>query len=171
MKLVRIISTILFFLSRILAIAYILTALHLFVSVVFKLPTFELMENNRFVIQYPFTEKSFLLGSEYTFSYVTEMVLIIAFYGLFFWLLGNVFQTFRQVPLFTKQGIRNLKLFYITNLVVSPILFGLLSGFSNEDMPFLAMIVAHAIIGIFAYFLMAIFNEGVGLQNEQDLYI
>jgi DUF2975 family protein len=171
MKLVRIISAILFYLSRILAIAYILTALHLFVSVVFKLPTFEVLENGRFVIQYPFTEKNFLLGSEYTWEYVSEMVAIIGFYGLFFWLLGNVFQTFRQVPLFTKRGIRNLKLFYIINLAVSPIMFGFLSGFSHEDMPFLVMIVAHAIIGVFAFFITAIFNEGVGLQSEQDLYI
>lgn len=171
MKLVRIISTILFYLSRILAIAYILTTLHLFISVVFKLPTFEVVENNRFVIQYPFTEKSFLLGSEYTFAYVTEMVAIIGFYGMFFWLLGNVFQTFMQKPLFTKKGIRNLKFFAIINLAVSPIMFGFLSGFSHEDMPFLAMIVAHLIIGVFAFFLTAIFNEGVGLQDEQDLYI
>lgn len=171
MKLVRFISTILFYLARILAIGYLLTTLHLFISVVFKLSTFQLLENNRFAICYPFTDKKFLLGSEYTFSYVAEMVLTIGFYGLFFWLLSNVFQTFRQQPLFTKQGIRNLKAFYVVNLVISPLLFGFLSVFSNEDLPFFAMIVAHAIIGIFAYFLTAIFNEGVGLQNEQDLYI
>ena len=171
MKLVRFISTILFYLARILAIGYLLTAFHLFVSVVFKLPTFKLMEHNRFAIYYPFTEKKFLLGSEYTFSYVTEMVLIIGFYGLFFWMLGSVFQTFRQKPLFTKNGIRNLKIFCIVNLIISPVLFGLLSVFSTEDMPFFPMITAHGIIGVFAYFLTAIFREGVGLQDEQDLYI
>lgn len=171
MKLVRFISTILFYLVRILAIGYLATTLHLFVSVVFKLSTFQLLENNRFAIYYPFTEKKFLLGSDYSFNYVTEMVLIIGFYGLFFWMLGSVFQTFRQKPLFTKQGIQNLKIFCIVNLVVSPLLFGFLSVFSIEDMPFFPMIVAHGIIGVFAYFLTVIFKEGVGLQDEQDLYI
>lgn len=171
MKLVRFISAILFYLARILAIGYLVTALHLFISVVFKLSTFKILENNRFAIYYPFTEKKFLLGSEYTFSYVTEMVSILAFYGLFFWMLGSVFQTFRKKPLFTKQGIRNLKGFVVINLVISPLLFGFLSLFSNEDMPFFPMIIAHGIIGVFAYFLTAIFKEGVGLQNEQDLYI
>lgn len=171
MKLVRFISIFLFYMARILAIGYLLTTLHLFVSIVFKLSTFKMMENNRFAICYPFTDKKFLLGSDYNVIYVAEMVLTIGFYGLFFWLLSNVFQTFRQNPLFTKHGIRNLKVFYLCNLVVSPLLFGLLSFSSTEDLPFLAMIIAHAIIGIFAYFLMSIFNEGVGLQNEQDLYI
>ncbi len=171
MKLVRFISAILFFLARILAIGYIVTTLHLLFSVVFKLPTFKILENNRFAIYYPFTEKKFLLGSDYSFNYITEMVLIIAFYGLFFWMLGSVFQTFRKQPLFTKQGIRNLKSFFVINLVISPLLFGFLSVFSIEDMPFFPMIIAHGIIGVFAYFLTAIFNEGVGLQNEQDLYI
>ncbi|TGD58920.1 DUF2975 domain-containing protein [Flavobacterium humi] len=171
MKLVRIISAFLFYMARILAIGYLISTFHLFVSTAFKLPTLKILEHNRFVVYYPFTEKGFLLGSEYTFSYVTEMVATIGFYGLFFWLLSNVFHTFRQSPLFTKRGIRNLKLFCGINLVVSPVLFGLLSMFSHEDLPFFGMIVAHAIIGIFAYFLTAIFNEGVGLQNEQDLYI
>jgi hypothetical protein len=171
MKLVRIISTILFYLARILAIGYFLTVAHLIVSVVFKLSSFRVLEHNRFAIYYPFTDKKFLLGSEYTFLYITEMVSIIGFYGLFFWFLGSVFHTFRQNPLFTKKGIQNLKAFCIINLVVSPLLFGFLNTFSNEDMPFFAMIVAHAIIGVFVYFLLAIFKEGVGLQNEQDLYI
>ncbi|MGH2664350.1 hypothetical protein [Flavobacterium sp.] len=171
MKLVRIISTILFYLARILAIGYLLTAFHLLVSVVFKLPTFQLLEKNRFEIYYPFTDKKFLLGSDYSFNYVTEMVLIIGFYGLFFWMLGSVFSTFKQKPLFTKQGIRSLKVFCVINLLISPLLFSFLSVFSIEDMPFFAMIIAHGIIGVFTYFLWAIFREGVGLQDEQDLYI
>lgn len=171
MKLMRFISAVLFYLARILAIGYLVTTFHLLVSVVFKLPTFRIIENNRFEIYYPFTEKKFLLGSDYSFNYVTEMVLIIGFYGLFFWTLGNVFQAFRKKPLFTKKGIRDLKVFCVVNLIISPLLFSFLSMFSIEDMPFFPMITAHAIIGVFAYFLTAIFNEGVGLQNEQDLYI
>lgn len=171
MKLVRIISAIAFYLTRIMAAVYLLTAIHLFISVVFKLPTLKLLENNRFAITYPFTAKNYLLGSAYTASYITEMILLIAFYSAFFWLLGNVFKTFRQKKLFTVQGVRQLKWFYITNLIVCPALFLILSIYSIEDYPYMVMIIAHGIVGIFALFIAAIFEQGVNLQNDQDLII
>ena len=171
MKLVRLISIVAFYLTRILSVGYILTALHLLVSVVFNLSTFKLLENGRFAICYPFTSKYFLLGSSYTVAYIAEMTLLIAFYGAFFWLLSNVFKTFRQKKLFTTQGIHNLKLFYITNLIICPVLFIILSLYSKEDYPYMVMSIAHAIMGIFALFIAAIFQQGVSLQNDQDLII
>lgn len=171
MKLVRFISTITFYLSRIISAGYFLTTLHLLASIVFGLSTFKLLENGRFAICYPFTDKYFLLGSSYTVGYITEMVLIIAFYGTFFWLLSNVFRTFRQKRLFTVRGIQNLKLFYLTNLIICPILFLLLSQFSTEDLPYTILVIAHCIMGIFALFIAAIFRQGVSLQNDQDLII
>lgn len=171
MKLVRFISTVAFYLTRILAAGYILTALHLVVSVVFDLSTLKHLEKGRFAICYPFTDKYFLLGSSFTAAYVIEMVLLIAFYGIFFWLLSNVFYTFRQTRLFTAQGIHNLKLFYVINLHVCPVLFLILSVYSTEDYPYLIMTSAHGIMGIFALFIAAIFQQGVSLQNDQDLII
>lgn len=171
MKLVRLISTIAFYLTRIMSVGYILTTLHLVVSVVFKLSTLKFLPNGRFAICYPFTSKYFLLGSAYTAKYIIEMALLIAFYGMFFWLLGNVFKTFRQKKLFTVQGIHNLKQFYITNLVICPVLFLILSIYSIEDYPYMVMIIAHGIMGIFALFIAAIFEQGVNLQNDQDLII
>lgn len=171
MKLVRLISTIAFYLTRILSIGYILTALHLVVSVVFGLSGLKHLESNRFALCYPFTDKYFLLGSEFTAAYITEMALLLAFYGAFFWLLSNVFKTFRQQKLFTAQGIHNLKLFYVANLVICPLLFLILSMLSTEDYPYTMMVIAHGIMGIFALFIAAIFQQGVSLQNDQDLII
>ena len=171
MKLTRFIATIAFYISKLMAAVYFLSALHLLISSIFKLSTLKLLENNRFQLNYPFTNKPFLLGSEYSFSYLTEMVSIIIFYGLFFWFLSNVFKTFRKQKLFTSQGIKNLKIFYITNLIISPVLFIMLSFFSKEDYPYFAMIMGHAIVGLFALFLAAIFNQGVNLQKDQDLFI
>lgn len=171
MKLVRLISTITFYLARIISVGYILTTLHLVTSIVFGLSTLKHLENGRFAICYPFTNKYFLLGSSFTVLYIAEMVLVIGFYGAFFWLLSNVFKTFRQKRLFTIQGIHNLKLFYLTNLIICPILFISLSLFSIEDYPYMMTVIAHSIMGVFALFIAAIFQQGVSLQNDQDLII
>ena len=171
MKLVRHISAFAFYITRVISFFYLLTALHLLVSVVFKLSSFKPLENNRFAICYPFTSKHFLIGSDNSALYIIEMVSIIVFYGIFFWLLGYVFKTFRQQKLFTEQGIRHLKWFYVFNLLLCPVTFLILSIYSKEDYPYVAMIIAHGIVGIFALFISAIFQQGVNLQKDQDLYI
>lgn len=171
MKVVRIIASFLYVLVRIASFFYLITALYALVTCVFQGPFFEKTELNRFAINFPFTEQHFLLGSEYTLAYVAEMVLGLALYGLFFWVLSNVFRTFKQERLFTKDGLKNLKQFYQFNLLLYPLLTIFWSLFSVEDFPFFAMIVAHAIMGIFIFFMAAIFQQGVNLQSEQDLYI
>ncbi|MGX7668459.1 DUF2975 domain-containing protein [Flavobacterium pedocola] len=171
MKVVRIIASFLYVLVRIAAFFYLLTAIYALINCVFEGPFFEKMENNRFAINLAFTNQHFLLGSEYTLAYVAEMVLGLALYGLFFWVLSNVFKTFKQERLFTREGLKNLKQFYQFNLLLYPVAIIIWSLFSIEDFPFFAMIVAHAIMGIFIFFMAAIFQQGVNLQNEQDLYI
>lgn len=171
MKTTRFISSILYFVTFILAIGYVATSFYLLISTWFKLPSFKIIENNRFVIYYPFTEKPFLLGSEYTLQYVFEMILVIGFYGVFFLLLNKVFFTFKQEKLFTLHGVRNLSKFYIFNLFIAPVILMMLAVISNEDLPYIGMIIAHLIFGIFALFIAAIFRQGLNLQNEQDLFI
>jgi hypothetical protein len=171
MKLVRIIAAIGLYLTRIISIGYVITALYVLCSVILKLPSFRVLENKRFAIDYPFTSKHFLLGSENTATYIFEMIAVIIFYGVFFWLLSNVFKTFRQQKLFTTQGVKHLKWFYAFNLFICPVLFTILSFYSMEDYPYVPMIIAHVILGIFAVFLAAIFEQGLKLQNDQDLYI
>lgn len=171
MKLVRLISTLAFYLARIIAAGYILTACYIVISVVLHLSVLQHLPDDRFAICYPFTSKHFLLGAEYSVPYIMEMVLIIFAYGVFFWLLSDVFKTFRQKKLFTLKGVHHLKLFYFTNLMIYPFLFLFLSFYSKEDYPFVVIIAAHAIMGIFALFIAAIFEQGLNLQNDQDLII
>lgn len=171
MKTTRLISSFLYFVAIILAIGYISTSIYILISTMFKLPSFELIEKNRFAINFPFSSTHFLLGSEYSFQYISEMVLSIGFYGIFFYLLGKVFFTFKQEKLFTTTGVNNLSRFYIFNLLIAPIVLVVLAIISIEDLPYIGMIVAHFIFGIFALFIAAIFRQGLNLQNEQDLFI
>jgi len=171
MKLVRIISVIGFYVTRLAAFAYLITALYVLLSVLLKLPGYEMPEHNKFSINYPFSNKHFLNGSENTAAYIFEMVALIFFYGVFFLLLGNVFKTFEQKKLFTSQGVSHLKRFYILNLFICPVLFVILMILSHEDISYPILLIAHIVIGIFSLFLVAIFNQGLKLQNDQDLYI
>ncbi|MBK9734100.1 MAG: DUF2975 domain-containing protein [Saprospiraceae bacterium] len=171
MKSIKIISSILYYAVKIIAIGYLSTAVYILINCLFEGPFFEKLENNRFAINFPFTSKHFLLGSEYTTAYVAEMVLGIALYGFFFYLLSGVFNAFKQKKLFTDFGIKKLKHFYIFNLAVYPILAIFWSFISVEDFPFIAMIIAHLIMGFFIFFMNAIFEQGYKLQNEQDLFI
>lgn len=171
MKTTRIISTFLFYLVRAISLLYCVTTVYITIATSFKTSALRILENNRFAICYPFTDKYFILGSEYTLHYITEMIVTLAFYSLFFFGLSSVFKTFKQTKLFTVQGVFHLKAFYITNLLIAPIIFGIISMQPTEDFPYFAMIVAHAIIGIFAFFIASIFQQGVNLQTDQDLFI
>lgn len=171
MKAVKTISSILYYVVKIIAFGYLIAAFFTLINCVFEAPFFEKLENNRFAINYPFTTKHFLLGSEFNTVYVAEMVLGIALYGVFFYVLSGVFNAFRQEKLFTYSGIKNLKRFYIFNLLDYPILAIVWSVISVEDFPFFAMVMAHLIMGLFILFMNAIFEQGVKLQNEQDLFI
>lgn len=171
MKSVKIIASVLYYVFKIIAFGYLITAFYTFVNCIFEAPFFEKLENNRFAINYPFSSKHFLLGSEFSTEYISEMVIGIGLYGVFFYLLSGVFNAFRQEKLFTHFGIRNLKHFYIFNLIAYPILAIVWSVISVEDFPFFAMIMSHLIMGLFIFFMNAIFEQGVKLQNEQDLFI
>lgn len=171
MRSVKIISTLLYYLFKFVAIGYIVTAIYTLINCLFQAPFFEKIDNNRFAINFPFSSKHFLLGSEFTFEYVAEMVLGITLYGVFFYFLSGVFNAFKQEKLFTHFGIRNLKQFYIYNLFVYPFFVVIWSIITVEDFPFFAMIVAHFIMGLFIFFMNAIFEQGVKIQNEQDLFI
>ncbi len=172
MKNVKIISTILFYITRIVAILYILVTIYSLLSLVTKW-SYNLEDNGKyFAVCYPFTETRFLLG-ENNWSYkIFEFLIPICAYGIFFLLVSNVFNAFKQPKLFTPYGINQLKWFCLANIYVPLFIILLASIFTNMVQDALQWAaVIHFFMGVFAYFLYAIFKQGVNLQNEQDLYI
>jgi hypothetical protein len=174
MKTVRLISAILFYLSRVAALLVLATAVYATIVVILyqghpssSLPM-QVFDNGSFRIYFPFTKTTFLLG-DYTASYFIPNLLMIAFYGLFLWLLGGVFHAFRQEKLFTRNGVVKLSRFYLTNLIVPAAFLVLLAFFGHEIIDILRITLVHLVIGVFAYFMAAIFKQGVHLQEEQDL--
>lgn len=174
MKTVRLIAGILYYLSRILAIIVTTIAVYAIVVILLHLNNpdtslpIKVTNNDRFEIFYPFTQTPFLLG-DYTASYLVSNLLTITFYGFFLWLLGGVFHAFKQQKIFTRKGMLQLSIFYIVNLVVPFLFVALLFVFGQEVLDIVRIILLHLVIGVFAFFMSAIFKQGLLLQEEQDL--
>ncbi|GAB3515760.1 hypothetical protein [Emticicia fontis] len=171
MNKVKIVSKILFYITRILAFFYLGTAAY---------STFCLLtgwglgfrENKKyFHVMYPFTDTPFLNG-DYNMPYIIfEFLLVLGLYGLFFLLASNIFKVFFQPKLFTEFGIRQLRYFYLANLLLPTLAVLFASIFAEVDDMAVILIILHFILGVFAYFFAAIFKQGLQLQKEQDLFI
>jgi hypothetical protein len=172
MKNVKIISFILFYITRFAAILYLLTT---FYSVITFLTEWSFIsrENGKyFSICFPFTEIPFLNGENNWAYKIFNFIIPIGFYGIFFMLLSKVLNVFKQPKLFTQYGLNQLKWFYFANIFMPSIIILLASIFAGnieEGLEWVAVI--HFFLGVFTYFLSAIFKQGLQLQNEQNLYI
>ena len=175
MKTIRIVSTVLFYLTRVLSIGYILIFLYCLFIFSFNalldvswLPI--QIEEGRFTIFYPFTETSFLLGYSHG-EYIIFMLMMLAAYGAFLWLLGNIFRTFKQQKLFTQQGVKALVWFSRSNLLVPIFMMIWMSVYLELENGEAVLAFLHVIVGIFAWFMEAIFRQGLSLQEDSDLTI
>ncbi|MEZ4690254.1 MAG: DUF2975 domain-containing protein [Ignavibacteria bacterium] len=172
MKKVKLISSILFYPARLLAIAYILVTLYSALSIITEWSYILFDVGKSFSVCYPFTETKFMNGENSWGYKIFNFLIPLGFYGLFFLLLSNVFNAFRQPKLFTEYGVKQLKWFCIINIFILPVNTILADNFSDKiEEGLIVVAVIHFILGIFSYFLAAIFSQGVNLQNEQDLYI
>lgn len=171
MQATRLISKLLFYFSRMMALLY----GAFFLLSVIALSTgwgLRIREEGRyFSVTYPFSEKNLLLG-DYNPTYIFLYFLSVLFwYFLFCWLLGNVFRVFFQPRLFTDSGVSHLRNFYLANFLL-PILHLITTLFIDTlESDLVVLVFLHAILGVFAFFLAAIFRQGLQLQKEQDLYI
>lgn len=168
---VKIISKILFYITRFLSLAYFWMSAHSLLALLTGW-SLDFKDNGKhFIVCWPFTEKPFLIGDYYTGYIIFDFLLPLSLYGLFFLLVGNVFRVFYQSKFFTETNIAHLRRFYLANLLLPGTAVLLASIFAELDELAEVLIVLHFFLGIFAYFLAAIFRQGVHLQNEQDLFI
>ncbi|MCR4034070.1 MULTISPECIES: DUF2975 domain-containing protein [Flavobacterium] len=171
MKTTHIVSRILFYFTRLLAVVYFfLAAYSVFTLVTGLFLTFK--ENGKyFQVCYPFTSHPLMLG-DYNLPYILfDFLAPLSLYGLFFLLSSNVFKVFFQPKLFTQNSVVQLKRFYLSNLFIPSIVILFAFFFVPLDNEVALFIILHGMLGAFAYFLAAIFKQGLNLQNEQDLFI
>ena len=171
MNTVRIFARILFYITRFLSLVYFVMAAHSLIALVTKW-SLTLREGGRyFAVNFPFTQQAYLLG-DYNLPYIIfDFLVPLGGYGLFFLLVSNIFKAFFQPKLFTVYGVTQLRRFYVVNFILPGVAILLASFFSEVEDMAIVLIVLHFILAVFAYFMSAIFKQGVNLQNEQDLFI
>ncbi|HEY0896545.1 MAG TPA: hypothetical protein VGE15_08360 [Sphingobacteriaceae bacterium] len=171
MNRIRIVSRALHFLCKAAAILYLVTAAYALLVILLsrfaETALFRVRPEGSFTIQLPFSESPFLIG-DHTAYFLIMMVVTIGLYGLFGWLLGDVFKAFSREKLFTPGNVSILTRFYRLNFYVpvSVLVFTLL--FTSEVDDLILLIILHGVIGMLAWFLAAILNQGIPLQDEYD---
>ncbi len=177
MRLIRIISKGLKGLAIVLALVYGLSfiycafvmLLHTLVPAAPWVPFEEF--DDRFVVLFPFTDVGFITERLHWGSQLLVLV-ILGSYSLFFYLLGRLFAAFSQEKLFTGRSVEGLKRFSWLSLSLPVLVFLFYALVTNEaGMGEVLLLIAHLLLGVFAFFLLAIFQEGYHLQQEQDLTI
>lgn len=123
------------------------------------------------IINYPFTDISFLILDNDPSYFLFALLLPILSYTLFFWLLSKVFRVFYQQKLFTQTNIKHLQRFYLANIILPIIVVAFSSFFIQIEKGIYVLITLHLFLGIFIFIISEIFNQGLSLQKEQDLYI
>lgn len=113
---VRTVSSALFYITRLLAFLYLLTTLYSFVTLLTECSFTTRDSGNYFSIFYPFTETPFLNGENNWAYKALNFLMPIGFYGVFFLLLSNIFNVFKQPKLFTQYGVNQLRWFYLANI-------------------------------------------------------
>jgi hypothetical protein len=174
MKAVRVTASILYYITSAAAFLFFATAIYSFVVLSLSLYThvaglpITTRPDNSFIIFYPFTKTPFLAG-DYTSYYLATSTGVVILYSLFLWLLSEVFKTFKQLKLFTPRSVCRLERFYVFNLGVPVLSLMILFFIGQEIRDTLIIVFLHIMIGVFAFFMAAIFKQGLLLQEEQDL--
>jgi hypothetical protein len=175
MERIRGLARLLFYLSRLMS--FFCLAIAAYALVIITLSTQTNMKglpvalsNGGFTIFLPFSRIPFLVGDN-SVSYIFTSLSIVTLYGIFLWLLGSVFSVFMQKKIFIPKSVKRLKHFYLFNFFVPVIYIICLILFAQEIRDALVIAFLHLMIGVFIYFMAIIFQQGLVLQEEQDLTI
>lgn len=167
----RMISKLVAFLFLLLGGAYGLVSIYALVCLFTGWNVVPFGEGKQLNILYPFSAKPFLIldnnGPYIVFSFLLPFLL----YTVFFFLTARMFGVFKRSRLFTAPNHLQLKRFYVFNLLVPPLSVAVAFFFVEIEFIIAILLVLHLIMGIFVWFVAAIFKQGIQLQNEQDLFI
>lgn len=122
-------------------------------------------------INYPFTNRPFLNIDNNTSYILFSFLIPLVLYSMFFLFASKVFKVFYQPRLFTHDNLKHLKRFYLLNLVLPLPVMVISSIFTEVESTMWLLVVVHFILGVFTFLTSLIFQQGLKLQHEQDLFI
>jgi len=162
-------SHFLFYISRLCTIASI--TLIAFILISLFVGNYEIV-NNQFQISLPIFSSTFIRAA-YQPQHIITITLVMLFFSIFFYLVSNIFKTFKEPKLFTDSAIKQLNYFAFLNLIVAPLLFLTIDFFIMEKQQIgnIFNYLLTFLLGIFLLFIAAIFKQGYQVQHENDLTI
>lgn len=170
MNSVKVTAKILLYLSRLLSFLYFITFIYALISLEGRPGSVFLHDaDQQFTIYFPFTHIPFLLGFYNPMYIWLEFLPLFLLYAIFFLMLSYVFEAFTQKRLFTLRGYNHLRIFYWSNLTIPVVMLFLTELLSEASFDAWNIVGLHLLLGIFIFFMAAIFNQGLKLQDEQDL--
>tara|TARA_R110002167_G_scaffold364943_1_gene588222 strand:- start:531 stop:1043 length:513 start_codon:yes stop_codon:yes gene_type:complete len=161
-------STVTFYLFRM--ISFLILLFVLYIDYAFLTDNFT-HSNGRYKMEIPITGT--FINGDYQLNVIFTISIGLLFSAFFFYVLSNIFQALKEVTIFNKKIIYNLKLFTILNLIIGPILYFLIHFpiMNKTDFRDIHNLILHLIFGMIALFLTHIFQKGYTVQSENDLTI
>jgi len=162
-------SSLIFWLSTISFITISALILLILISLIFN--TLTISSDNQFSISIPFTGS--LIQGEYNTAIFVALIAFMMFYGIFFYLLRAIFKAFsHEKVIFTKKTINRIRQFAWLNIFLPPL--GIIAVYFIRNWIDFETIMQGGLLvllGIFSLFVIAVFKEGIILQEETDLTI
>lgn len=166
-------SSILYWLCSICVVALTLLLLFIILSLIFK--NYAISGTNEFSMEIPLTNS--YIKSDYTqitlTFLMTSMIIFFIYYGIFFYLLRLIFKAFSmEKVIFTKKTLGYIRNFAQLNIFLPPL--GIIAAyFIKNGIDFEAIMQGGLLVllGVFSLFVVAVFKEGIVLQEETDLTI
>tara|TARA_R110000765_G_scaffold175859_3_gene280791 strand:+ start:8301 stop:8690 length:390 start_codon:yes stop_codon:yes gene_type:complete len=127
--------------------------------------------NGRFDMKIPLIASS--IKGNYQFSDILTISLTLIFGVLLFYILSNIFKALKEVIIFNKDIICNLKFFTILNSIIGPVLYFLIHYpiMKKTDFGDVHNLILLIIFGMISLFLTNIFKKGYTVQSENNLTI
>lgn len=162
-------SHFLFYVSRFCALGSI--TLITFILISLGTGNYEII-NNQFQISLPLFSETFI-RADYQYPHIVTITLTMLFFSTFFYLLSNIFKTFKAATVFSHKAIKTLNYFAFLNLIVAPMLFLTIDFFimQKQQIGNIFNYLLTFILGVFLLFIIAIFKQGYKVQSENDLTI
>jgi hypothetical protein len=162
-------SSLLFWVSTICTLGFAILLVFILFSLILNNNTIHI--ENELNIALPFTQS--FIKSEYSPIILFSIVLFLLFYGVFFYLLRTLFMAFsKEKVIFTNKMRGSIRKFGFLNIFLPP--FGIITTFfikKGVDFEIVLQGGLLVLLGVFSLFVVAVFKEGIVLQEENDLTI
>lgn len=162
------ISAILFYTTRMITIG--MGLLTTYVSISFVTSNFESI-NGRYKMNIPLIG-SYIHGDHKTNVFIT-ISLTLLFITVFFYMISNVFKTFKAHALFTKIAVKRMNHFALLNLLVGPLLYIVIHFIimKHDNYRGIHNLILSILLGILILYGTAVFKRGFKVQSEHDLTV